>query len=325
MSTKPIQKASNRRRDGFTLVELLVVIAIIGVLVGLLLPAVQAAREAARRATCVNKLKQIGLATINCHDAHNTLPHAGGYFPGDGPTLSTAPPANLSSIHYFLLPYMEKQAQYMTMQGTTQATNTLFFPDNQYAFPPDDFLCPSETSTDVPGQVTWPSGGLAGKIFGTTNYVANVQAFGHYWPGNNKRAPQPRGDSKASLRIFTDGTSNTMIFCERYSACPAPFATSSGRTAWLGTLPSQNDPLIAWDVYQSGSSGPTETVISTPQIAPPAEACNPFTAQAAHNVMNTVHMDGSVQSVGGDVDEDVWAFLIFPDDGGSLEFLNISD
>ncbi|HOM17963.1 MAG TPA: DUF1559 domain-containing protein, partial [Thermoguttaceae bacterium] len=53
------------RKRGFTLVELLVVIAIIGLLIALLLPAIQAAREAARRATCVNNLKQLGLAFHN--------------------------------------------------------------------------------------------------------------------------------------------------------------------------------------------------------------------------------------------------------------------
>jgi prepilin-type N-terminal cleavage/methylation domain-containing protein/prepilin-type processing-associated H-X9-DG protein len=67
------------RSRGFTLVELLVVIAIIGVLVALLLPAVQAAREAARRTSCVNNMRQVGLATINFESAIGVLP-AGALF-----------------------------------------------------------------------------------------------------------------------------------------------------------------------------------------------------------------------------------------------------
>ena len=73
LSTK-IHTCLSKYRYGFTIVELLVVIAIVGVLVALLLPAIQSAREAARRASCVNNLKQLGIALHNYESALKVYP-----------------------------------------------------------------------------------------------------------------------------------------------------------------------------------------------------------------------------------------------------------
>src|SRR5258705_12807277 len=103
-------------RHGFTLIELLVVIAIIAILIGLLVPAVQKVRAAAARTTCVNNLKQLGLACHAYESANKRLPPG---YDGPSPNIhypltgwnTTGNPKWIGMLVY-LLPYIEMDTIY---------------------------------------------------------------------------------------------------------------------------------------------------------------------------------------------------------------------
>lgn len=136
--------ASRKRVRGFTLVELLVVIAIIGVLVGMLLPAVQNVREAARRTQCLNRLRQIGLATMMFHDANQAFPPARLY-----PKKYAASPMNEGDDQptwlVRILPHLEKQAFY---DQWDLSGSYMDHAEETVSHAVSSFVCPSRRSID---------------------------------------------------------------------------------------------------------------------------------------------------------------------------------
>ncbi len=222
MTSSPITQVPRvDQARGFTLIELLVVMAIIGVLVGLLLPAVQAAREAARRASCVNNLKQIGLALHNYDSTYQTLPP--GYISNftDAGT-DTGPGWGWGAM---LLPNLEQSPSFSSINFGRAIED----PSNQTARLPsfNVYLCPSDTvRPSWEAMMRDPSGTPTQVIcqVAPSNYVG---MFGTGEPGVDGDGVFYR-DSRVGLRDITDGTSMTIAAGER--------SHRLGEATWVGSV-----------------------------------------------------------------------------------------
>jgi prepilin-type N-terminal cleavage/methylation domain-containing protein len=71
-------KTDTKNQRGFTLIELLVVIAIIGILAAILIPVLASAKQKADSLTCLNNLRQWGVAFhMYCDDNKDNVPEEG--------------------------------------------------------------------------------------------------------------------------------------------------------------------------------------------------------------------------------------------------------
>ena len=199
----------NGARKGFTLIELLVVIAIIGVLVGLLLPAVQQARESARRASCTNKLKQLGLAVHNYADTNKELPPLAVM----GSSGQATPAWARSAL---LLPFLEEFELHSTLGVASGQPTDSGALDTRL----DSFLCPS----DSPPRENSPRGISGGSRFGLSNYPAVSSEGPRVYKYSSQpqnatgvfvaRTPTP-GEPVRKFKDILDGTSSTLLIGER--------------------------------------------------------------------------------------------------------------
>jgi len=298
-------------RSAFTLVELLVVIAIIGTLVGLLLPAVQAARESARRSTCVNNLKQIGVALHNYADAKKALPPA-----AISDYMGTAQ-YNLKGWGWTfqILPYMEEAPLYDSLiTGTTGWSHTVTFLGGVYADRArtrlSGYLCPScpLQSSTVEGAYN----GLAttpGYESGKSNYAGCGGFSTLGCSGTNPDALAPCIDASLGavrklrgrpFREITDGLSKTFLAGEcgglADPALPGPPANERMPGLWIGTYSPTSD------------STSSVTVIRYSRYKPNSGAYDAFGSLHPGGT-NFVMCDGSVRFVGDTIASGVGSYV----------------
>jgi prepilin-type N-terminal cleavage/methylation domain-containing protein/prepilin-type processing-associated H-X9-DG protein len=324
-----------KRRRAFTLIELLVVIAIIAVLIGLLVPAVQKVREAAARSQCQNNLRQISLATIHCSDTNQgKMPTGMGWYPDTNRDTWINPrPASdgnaYGSLFFHILPYIEQNNLYVL--GKVPGNDGTINPP-----PPGDTNSPrgndsSNTSTyynswanavvgvgvktyNCPSDPTNTTGiDGAGGVWGAGSYIYNYQIFGVNWNGYAKFPA-----------TFQDGTSNTIMFAERY----ANASSSKWSLDWGGNTWWEWSPKYAYDV-----TGPASKFLVQPTISycdnttnsntltwpgQPKSVCQLVPVTPHTGGMNVGLGDGSVRMLPPSISGTTWWAATTPAGGETL-------
>lgn len=194
------------QQAGFTLIELLVVLGVIALLVALLLPAVQQARESARRASCLNNMKQIGLAILEYEGQFGAFPPSSTSEIEQGIWSANPTAYHLHSFASLILPNLEQENVWYEVDYLVSS----LAPENRAAAATRlaVYRCPSFSGGDFTQEPRYTSLGT----FAIRNYVAmGATTVGRLWK-------EPDGVFYAMARTrpadITDGLSHTLFIAE---------------------------------------------------------------------------------------------------------------
>jgi hypothetical protein len=171
--------------------------------------------------------------------------------------------------HFHILPFVEEAGVFNGAEGASWKNQT-------YSKVLNLFLDPRDQTAPDHMYKNW---------LATTNYPVN-------WMVTK--------EGKVSLVQIADGTSNTLMFAQRYQMC------NGEPTAWGYPAIHTWAPLFAY--YSEGKF----------QSAPVQNSCDPRLAQSLGRDMMCALCDGSVRMVSPDIRPTTWYYLCDPSDGNPI-------